>query len=168
MTMHTSLAPFGQEMRKLCLFKLPQSREPLPSQCWSRALSWDNAPLKLSYLLAHTSVGGVFLSILESARHELFIADGLTLMTPSPCGWEAFPTPGALTHTRIIWALSPPAPQVSGVTLGSPLCPWCVKHPFGLVCDTYPHSQTKKLQILVYMAESSSQWKKETLSLDNV
>ena len=35
-------------------------------------------------------------------------------MTPRLCGWEAFPTPEALTHTRITWALSPPAPQVPG------------------------------------------------------
>jgi hypothetical protein len=71
----------------------------------------------------------VFLSILESSRHELRIAHGITLMTPSPRGWEAFPTPGALTHTRITWAFSPPAPQVMGVTPGSPLCPWCFGHP---------------------------------------
>ena len=76
------------------------------------------------------------MSILESSRHELRIAHGLTLMTPSPHGWEAFPTPGALTHTRITWALSPPAPQVPGVTPGSPLCPWCFGHPFGEVHNT--------------------------------
>ena len=58
--------------------------------------SRDNAPLKLSYLQAHTS--------------------------------EAFPMPGALTHIRITWALSPTAPQVVGVTPGSPLCPWCFGH----------------------------------------
>ena len=57
-------------------------------------------------------------------------------MTPSLRGWEAFPMPGALTHTRITWALSPPAPQVPGVTPGSPLCPWCFGHPFGEVRDT--------------------------------
>jgi hypothetical protein len=50
-------------------------------------------------------------------------------MTPSLRGWEAFPTPGALTHTRITWAFSPPAPQHPGVTPGSPLCPWCFGHP---------------------------------------
>jgi hypothetical protein len=77
----------------------------------------------------------VFLSILELARHELRIAHGLTLMTPSLHGWEAFPTPGALTHTRFTWAFSPPAPQVPGVTPGSPLCPWCFGHPFGEVRD---------------------------------
>jgi hypothetical protein len=72
----------------------------------------------------------VFLSILESSRHELRIVHGLTLMTPSPRGWEAFPTPRALTHTRITWTFSPPAPQVPGVAPGSPLCPWCFRHLF--------------------------------------
>jgi hypothetical protein len=70
------------------------------------------------------------LSILEFSRYELRIAYGLSLMTISLRGWETFPTPGALTHTRIIWVFSPPAPQVPGVTPGSPLCPWCFKHPF--------------------------------------
>jgi hypothetical protein len=36
--------------------------------------------------------------------------------------------PGALTHTRITWSLSPMAPQVLGVTPGSPLRPWCWGH----------------------------------------
>ena len=69
------------------------------------------------------------MSILESTRHELRKAYGFTLMTPSPRGWEVFPTPGALTHIRIIWAFSPSAPQVPGVTPGSPLCPRCFGHP---------------------------------------
>ena len=68
------------------------------------------------------------MSIIESSRHELRIAHGLTLMTPSPRGWEAFPTPGALTHTKITWAFSPPWLQVPGVTPGFPLCPWCFGH----------------------------------------
>ena len=42
----------------------------------------------------------MFSSILESTRHKLLIIDGLTLMPPSLHGWEAFPTPGALTHTK--------------------------------------------------------------------
>jgi hypothetical protein len=50
-------------------------------------------------------------------------------MIPSSYGWEAFPTPGALTHTRIIGIFSPSAPQVPGVTPGSPLCPWCCGYP---------------------------------------
>ena len=132
--MNTSLAPFKQVLRKLCLFNPSQSREPLPGHCCFRALSRNNAALKMPYLLAHTS-NEVFLSIWEFACHELHIAHGLTLMTPSPRGWEAFPTPGALTYTRIIWASSPLAPQVSGVTLGSPLCPWCFGQFFGEVHD---------------------------------
>ena len=35
----------------------------------------------------------VFLSILESRRHEPPNALGLTLVSPSPCGWEVFSTP---------------------------------------------------------------------------
>ena len=49
-------------------------------------------------------------------------------MTPSPCGWKAFKTPGALSHARITWSLSPMVPHVSGVTLGSFLCPCCCRH----------------------------------------
>ena len=139
--MHTSLAPFGQVLRKLCRFKPLQSWEPHPGHCWSTALSRDSAQVKVPYLLAHTP-NEVFLSILEWARHELRIALGFTLMTPSLRGWEALPTPGALTHTRISWALSPPRPQVPVVTPGSPLCPWCFRHPFGEVRDTYiKHNQ---------------------------
>jgi hypothetical protein len=89
----------------------------------------------------------VFLSILESSRHELRIAHGLTLMTPSLRGWEAFPTPGALTYTRITWAFSSPAPQVPGVTPGSPLCPWCFGHPFGEVRDSVGHQRTESTNI---------------------
>ena len=70
----------------------------------------------------------VFLSILESTRYKLRIAGSFTLMTPSLHRWEAFPTPWALTHTKITWALSPTAPQNAGVILGSPLCPWCFGH----------------------------------------
>ena len=59
------------------------------------------------------------LSILEYSRYKLRIDYGLTLVTPSLCRWEVFPTPGALTPT---------VPQVPGVTPVSPLCPWCFKH----------------------------------------
>jgi hypothetical protein len=72
----------------------------------------------------------MFLGILESSRHKLHIAYGLTLMTLNPRRWEVFPTPGALTHIRIIWALLPSALQVPGVTPGSPLFPWCFGHYF--------------------------------------
>ena len=67
----------------------------------------------------------VFLSILESSRHELGISYSLTLVTPSLRGWEAFPTPGVLTHITITRAFSPMAPQVTCITMGTPLCPWC-------------------------------------------
>jgi hypothetical protein len=75
------------------------------------------------------------LSILESSRHELRIAHGLSLMIPSLRGWESFPTPGALTHSRITWAFSPPAPQVPGVTPGSPCAHGVSDIPFGEVRD---------------------------------
>jgi hypothetical protein len=59
---------------------------------------------------------GAFSSILEFERHKLLNVHGLTLMTLSLREWEAFSTIGALTHTRITWALSPMAPQVPGVS----------------------------------------------------
>ena len=121
--MDTSLAPFKQVLRKLCLFKPSQSRELLPGHC----CSWENAPLKLSCLLAHTSNGSV-LKHYRSSHHELRIAHGLTFMTSSPRGWEAFPTLRALAHIRITWVFSSSAPQVPGVIHGSPLCPWCFGH----------------------------------------
>jgi hypothetical protein len=86
MPIDTSLASFGQVSKKLCLFKPSQPWEPLPGHCCSRALSRDNVPLKVSYLLAHRGL----LSILEPGRHKLFKAYGFTLMTPNPRGWEAF------------------------------------------------------------------------------
>ena len=70
----------------------------------------------------------MFLSILESGRHKLLVAHGLTLVTPSLCGWEALSTPRGLTITRITWALSPMASQVPSVIPGSLLCPWCCRH----------------------------------------
>jgi hypothetical protein len=44
--------------------------------------------------------------------------------------------PGALTHTRITWSLLPMAPQVPGVTAGSPFRPWCWGHFFVKRCTT--------------------------------
>ena len=124
MPMHTSLAPFRQVMRKLCLFKPSESWEPLPCHCSSRALSPDNAPLKLSYLLAHTSEWGVL-------EHSKILTPWATHSSwPYPRdSWslwvEAFPTPGASPTPGSLGAFSPSAPQVPGVTPGSPLCPWC-------------------------------------------
>jgi hypothetical protein len=70
----------------------------------------------------------VFFSILESSRQKLRTTYGLIFMTLNPRGLKAFPTPRALIHTRITWAFSPSAPQILGVTLGSPLCPRCFGH----------------------------------------
>ena len=125
--MNTSLAPFGQVLRKFRMSKPPQSREPLPSHCSFRALSRDT-PHTNCHIFKLTLLIEVFLSILESSCHELCIAYGLTFMTPSLRGWKAFPTSGAPTHTRITWAISPTAPQIPGVTPGSPLCLWCFEH----------------------------------------
>src|ERR1700737_944382 len=127
MPMDSSLAPFGQVLRKLCLFEPLQSRESLPGTAVPGRCP-GTAPHSNGHNSYLTSPIEVILSILESPRHELRKAHGLTLMPPSLRGWEAFPTPGALTHTRITWALSPTAPQVRGVTPGSPLCPWCFGH----------------------------------------
>src|ERR1700737_1792034 len=38
------------------------------------------------------------------------------------------PRPSSTLGSLTAWALSPTAPQVSGVTPGSPLCPWCYGH----------------------------------------
>ena len=69
-------------------------------------------------------------------RHKLRIAYGLALLPPSLHGWEAFPTPEAPTHIRFTWALSPTAPQVSGVTSGSPCAHGVLGTPRGEVHDT--------------------------------
>jgi hypothetical protein len=133
--MNTSLAPFGQVLRKLCLFKPSQSRDPLPGHCCSRALSRDIAPLKLAYLLQLTPPNEVFLSILKSSRHELRIAHGLTLMPPSLRGWEAFPTPRA---SPTLGSLGPSHHRrhKSRVSLRGPLCAHSVLDiPFGEVRD---------------------------------
>ena len=77
-------------------------------------LSLGSAPLKLPYLLALTPPIEVFLRILESGHDKLPNAYGLTLVTPSFHRWEAFPKAGALSSM---------APQVPGVSPGSPLYP---------------------------------------------
>ena len=89
-------------------------------------------PMPLLYSNCHitllTPPIEVLLSILEFKRHKLHIGDGLVLVPLSLHGWEAFPTPRALTHTTITWTLSLTRPQVFGVTPGSPLCPWYFGH----------------------------------------
>ena len=82
--------------------------------------SLGTAPHLNCHISQLTPPNEVFLSILKSACHKLRIMHGLTLMTCNFCGWEAFSTPGALTHTRITWALSLTAPQVPCVTQVSP------------------------------------------------
>ena len=98
------------------------------------------------------------MSILESPRHKLPNVDGFTLMTPSLYGWEAFPTPEALTHIRIIWAPSPMAPQVSGCHFGDPLVLMVLRalliekcatiHVRGEIPHTLSTSMTKNLRAL--------------------
>ena len=61
------------------------------------------------------------MSILEYGHHKLLIAHGLTLVIVSLHGWEVFPMPRALTHTRITWALSPMGPEI-WVSLWGPPC----------------------------------------------
>ena len=78
----------------------------------------------------------MFLSILESLRHELRIVYGFTLVNPSLCGREAFPTPKALTHTMITWPLSPTVPQISGITPKSPRAQGVLGTPHGAMRDT--------------------------------
>jgi hypothetical protein len=85
------------------------------------------------------------LSILESSRHELRIAHGLTLMTPSPRGWEAFPAPGA---SPILVSLGPSHHRrhKSRASLRGPPCAHGVSGiPFGEVrdrCPPYMHITT--------------------------
>jgi hypothetical protein len=127
MPMDTSLAPFKQLLRKLCLFRPPQSWEPLLGHCCPGCCH-GTTPHSNCHISFITPPIKMFMSIIELAHHKIYIAHGLTLVTPSFYGWKAFPTPGALTRTRITWARSPPATQVPGVTPRSPLCPWCFGH----------------------------------------
>ena len=66
----------------------------------------------------------VFLNILESSRYELRTAHGLTLMTPSPRGWEAFPTciRGLHPHQDLLGLFSISATSI-GCHSGVPLVP---------------------------------------------
>ena len=101
--METSLAPFKQVLRKLCMFKPLQSRESLlnhncPRRCPGTT---PHSNCHISQLIPPIQM---FLNILELAHHKLYIAHGLTLVTPSLRGWEAFLTSTALTNTRITWA----------------------------------------------------------------
>jgi hypothetical protein len=57
-------------------------------------------------------------------------------MTPSLRGWEAFQTPGALTHIRITWSLSPMAPQTQVSLRGPPCAHGVAGTPHGEVRDS--------------------------------
>ena len=127
MSINSLLAPLDQVLRKLCLFKPWQCRESLPGTAVPGRYP-EIAPHSNCHNSYLTPPIELFLSILESSLHELHKTYGCTLVHPSLRGWEAFATLGALTHTRITWALSPTASQVPGVTLGSPLCSWCFGH----------------------------------------
>ena len=93
-------------------------------------LSRDIALLKVPYLLFHTSIQGTH----RVSLHKVPIAYGLTLVTPSLHEWEVFPTPRALTHTKIIWVFSPTTPQVMSVIPGSPCAHNVSGTPRGEVC----------------------------------
>ena len=97
-----------------------------------------------------TPLNEIFLSILKYARR---IVHSLTFVTSSLHGWEAFPTTGALTHTRITWALSPTTPQVPGVT-HSPPCAHDILHtPYGEVHDSMAKYVIKYLEVLIHLHE---------------
>ena len=90
----------------------------------SRALFLGSAPLKFPYLLAPIEM---FLSILESGRHKLRIAHGLTLVTPRRRSQRPGPSSilGSLgpshqqRHTSRISLQGPPcAHGVSGTSYG--------------------------------------------------
>ena len=77
------------------------------------------------------------MSILESLRHELSIAHGFTVTTPSLHGWKAFPT---------TVALSPMAPQVSGVTPGPLFVHGVSGIPYGEVRDILPMAHKTQIE----------------------
>ena len=64
----------------------------------------------------------VFLTILEFTCYELLIAYGFIFIPLSLHGWEAFPTPGALTHTKITVGPSHQWRHKSWVSLHGPPC----------------------------------------------
>ena len=88
-TLHS---PLRQVLRKLCMIKPPQSREPLQATAVPRCCS-ETRPHSNYHIFELTPLIKVFLSILKSSHHGLCIAHGLALMTPSLRGWEAFQCP---------------------------------------------------------------------------
>ena len=90
MLMNSQLDPFGQVLRKLSLLKPWQSGEPLQGQCCTRALFQDNTARKLLYSKL-TPLIEVILSIIEFARLELRIVDGLNSCDSSSQWVEGVP-----------------------------------------------------------------------------
>ena len=132
--MDSSLALFRQVLRKLCLFKPWQSREPLPGHCCTKAMSRVNAHSNC-HISQLTPPIEIFLSILESPPHKLRIAHGLILVTPNSVGGRhsqhlgPSPTLGSLgpSHQRH---------HKSRVLLQGPLCAHVVSGaPHGEVRD---------------------------------
>jgi hypothetical protein len=119
MPMDPSLAPFMQVIdvqSSAFMGATPRSllsRGVVPRQWPTQFAISPSSHLRLRYL-EHFILDAI----------KLLKARRLTLMTPNLSGWERFPTLGPLTHIRI----SPMMPQVPGVTLGSPLCPWFCGH----------------------------------------
>ena len=98
------------------------------------------------------------LSILESQCHKPLISHGLTLVTPNLHGLEAFWTPGA---SPTLGSLGPSHQwwhKLLGVTLGSPLCPWCCGHSSWRgawhymlgTCASVPHVQTLQMTMNLF------------------
>ena len=87
------------------------------------------------------------MSILISSCHELHIAHGFTLMTPSPHGWEAFPTPER--PLPIVGSLGPSHRRrhKSRVSLQGPLCAHGVLGiPYEEVRDIYGFQRSNALK----------------------
>ena len=79
------------------------------------------------------------MSILESPHHELRKADGLNLVPPCLCRWEAFSTPRALAHITITWALSEQRHKCQVSFPGPPCAHGVLSTSHGEVCDTHPY-----------------------------
>ena len=176
MPMDTSISSFGQVLRKLFMTNVRSlgshsQATAVPGHCHEIA---PQSNCHISKLIPPIEV---FLNILESSYHELRIAYGLTLMTPSLYGWNAFPTPSTLIHTRIIWALSPMAPQVPGVTPRSPLCPGYFGHsiqrgaqhnllPSTKTCNTPCPCTSWYLDVALQWLQFGAQWRQHATCWD--
>jgi hypothetical protein len=146
-------------LRKLWLFEPWHNRAPFLGHYYSWALSKGIAPIQIgisptSHLRLRCSwvfynPGALFYSKLMALPSWLF----------SFCRWEAFPMLRVLIHARITWRFSPMAPQVPGVTLRFPSCPWWFGHSswrgaqqwwtlwshVGWICIVYPIKQCREV-----------------------